>query len=52
MADLDLLKKQGQIFNCNESGIQLDGRTRKVCIFSKFFFRPWTIKQGGPHEII
>ena len=40
MIDLDLFEKPDQIFNCDESGIQLGARTGKVCIFSKIFFRP------------
>ena len=38
MIDLDLFEKPDQIFNCDESGIQLGARTGKVCIFSKNFF--------------
>ena len=40
LSNLDLFNKLDQIFNCIESGIQLDARTGKVCIFSKTFIRP------------
>ena len=40
MTDLNLFEKPDQIFNCDESGIQLDARTGKVCLFLRILFRP------------
>ena len=37
MTDLDLFEKPDQIFNCNESCIQLDARTGKGLYFFKNF---------------